>query len=96
MVKERIYQMQTWEYIKTYVDEKLEETKEDYLKKIKSSVSFVTRKIDDLHDKHLIKEGFIGEDEKCAGKTLIDYVHAKMPENIRKIRENHEHIEATT
>ena len=88
--------MQTWEFIKKHFDEKLEEQKEDTVNKIKSNTTYFNKKFDDLFATHLFKDDFIGTDTGCAGGTLIDYVHQKMPECIRKIKDNGESIDNTT
>ena len=36
--------------------------------------------ISDIYKNHLLKEGLIGDDEKCTFKSLLEYTTAKIPD----------------
>ena len=92
VIKEKLFSMETWDFIRKYLEARLEEQKEDFKQKQTKNTTYFNRKIDDIVETHLFKEGFIGTEKGCVAPTLIEYVQAKVPECLKKIKEAAENI----
>lgn len=84
--------METWGFIKKYFEARIEEQKEEFKQKQAKNATYFNRKIDDIVEAHLFKDDFIGTEKGCVAPTLIEYVHAKVPECLKKIKEAAENI----
>ena len=65
--------VEVFEVIQEDYVKKIEVQKEDLMALIKKNQSTLNRKIMEIYDKYLHKEGFIGPSRECQYKNIIDY-----------------------
>lgn len=77
--------MEEGEILRDYTDSKCQGVEDLLNKKISAFKVKMDKEIAEIYKTHLHKEGLIGDDEKCAFKSLMEYSTSKIPELSKKI-----------
>ena len=79
-MQSKVDRMEEGQILREYTDEKCKSIEDLLSKKISTLKAKSEKKIEEIYKNHLLKEGLIGEDEKCTFKTLMDYTTSKIPD----------------
>ena len=79
-MQSKVDRMEEGQILREYTDEKCKSVEDLLSKKISTLKAKSEKKIEEIYKNHLLKEGLIGEDEKCTFKSLMDYTTSKIPD----------------
>ena len=95
-VQIKVDKMEEGEVLRAYTDERAQNLEDALNKKIATNKVEMDKRIKEIYKNHLLKDGLIGDDEKCSFKSLLEYTTAKIPDLTKRLGKQHENHEKHT